>query len=228
MARPQASIVPTALALGLLVLLGGCGFGTGMPPPNVEGMAVLELRVWTETYPGEMPGDAWSGWSAMPSDLNGGTEGPAIRLYYRMGRANGADGTPLAELYTVDETEGEALKARDDTWIDGDLNAGTSTGGHVIYLACRQDRWPVVRGIVVANVDPDDYTAQIAYAPPEVEGQYPVIWLKERRDTAWSPCPEGPWTCDAQDLNEGAGWWTDWVYIGYCVDQEVYDWLTGD
>jgi hypothetical protein len=35
---------------------------------------------------------------------------------------------------------------------------------------------------------------------------------------------------DAQDLNEGEsmpllGFIPDYIYIGYCVDQEVYDWL---
>jgi len=229
MATVQLSIVPSALTLCLLLLAGSCGLGGGMPSPSTQGMAVLELRVWTETYPGEpQPGDAWPGWSAIPNDLNGGTYGPAIHLYYRMGKADGSEGIPLGELYTVDETEGEALKAGDDVWIEGNLNAGASGGGHVIYLACRHGDWPVVRGIAVANVDPDDDTVSIAYAPPEVEGQYPVIWLKERRDTAWRPCKDGPWTCDAQDLNEGMGYWTDWVFIGYCVDQAVYDWLNPD
>ena len=38
----------------------------------------------------------------------------------------------------------------------------------------------------------------------------------------------GPYTIEAELGSGGMGYWTDWVFLGYCVDQEVYDWLNPD
>jgi hypothetical protein len=43
----------------------------------------------------------------LPIDLNDGTGGHYIWLYYRMGRADGLEGTPIGEVYTVNEVDGE-------------------------------------------------------------------------------------------------------------------------
>lgn len=65
------------------------------------------------------------------------------------------------------------------------------------------------------------------YGPPEVEGEYPVVWAQERKSDGWSTVHPGPWEPNPQDLNEGTSFIhiTDYIYLGYGVDQEVYDWL---
>jgi len=239
--RSTTSVTPTFLTCLLGIVMLACGGsdedgdgGTGiMPAPNLTGDAILDVRLLTAPVSiggsNTPPPDAFPGYTPMAMDLNEGTGGDYVWLYYKIGRADGADGRPLDEIYTVDVTDGEDLKSAEDTRIWVNLNSGTPVTGHEIYLACSRSDWPVVRGIVVANVDDVD-TVTMEDAPPGISNRYPVIWVKERISGGMSASPPGPWSTDGQDLNEGTSWLvppiiSDYSYIGYCVDQEVYDWL---
>ena len=53
----------------------------------------------------------------------------------------------------MDETDGETVKDVDDIRLPVNLNSNTPVEGNRIFLACCESNWPVVRGIVFANVD---------------------------------------------------------------------------
>ena len=204
-----------------------------IPPPNTAGEAILDIQLVVHPVPlgGASPDpNAIPGFTLLGADLNEGSGGDYVWLYYKTGKADGSEGRPLGEIYTVDATDGETLKDVEDTLIPGNLNSGTPVEGNRIHLACRHTSWPVVRGIVFANVDDTGDTVSIVDAPPGIASRYPVIWATERIRGNWAVGPEGPWPNDAQDLNEGTSWLfppilSDYNYIGYCVDPEIYDWL---
>jgi hypothetical protein len=94
-----------------------------------------------------------------------------------------------------------------------------------LWLYYINSPWPVARCVVVANE-----TKKITrFGPPQAEGKYPVVWVKELLPDEWKTPSNFPQPPDAQDLNEGQSlppfFISDWIFIGYCVDQEVYDWL---
>ncbi len=215
----------------------GCGGGDDderppLPQPNLAGTAVLDLKLLISNN-GAPPADAFPGYTPISMDLNEGTGGDYVWLYYKLGMADGSEGVPISEIYTVDETDGENVKSENDTQLSINLNSNSALNGDKIYLAFRNSDWPVVRGIAVANYDNYDDTTVIKYAPPSVENEYPVVWVQEQLKGDLSSSPPGPWGAAPQDLNEGTSWLatfpliyvTDYIYIGYCVDQEVYDWL---
>ncbi|MBN1441947.1 MAG: hypothetical protein JXA90_04515 [Planctomycetes bacterium] len=224
-----------SLVVGLGLLVHGCDGddGPSLPPPNLAGTAILDLKLLEA--PADLlnltapPADAYPGYTPVYMDLNEGTGGNYVWLYYKLGPADGSEGTPLGEIYTVDETDGEKPKSKDDTVLPNNLNSGSVVEGNRIFLAFKSSDWPVVRGIAVANIDSSDNSTMIQYAPPNVEGKYPVVWVQERKNDGWSTSMPGPWEPSPQDLNEGTSfalfYVTDYNYIGYCVDQEVYDWL---
>lgn len=225
-------LVPLLLGAGLMI--HGCSDDDGPPPrpSDLGGMAILDLKLH-EAPPDILnldspPPDQYPGYTPMYMDLNEGTGGYYVWAYYQLGAADGSEGTPLREIYTVDETEGEKAKSKNDTVLPNNLNSGSIVTGNVIHLAFRHGNWPVVRGIAVANIDTSDDTTMIQYAPPNVEGRYPVVWVQERKSDGWRSVKPGPWEPNPQDLNEGTSSLihiTDYIYIGYCVDQEYYDWL---
>ena len=216
------------LLLSAAFFLPACGGGGGddnpMPPPNLEGSAITGIEV-VDGGLNSTPPAANPGYTLLDIDLNDGTGGDYIWLYYKVGPADGSEGTPIGEIYTVDEFDGET-PTKGGTKIPVNLNAGPTIGHDPLWLYYINSSWPVARCVVVANE-----TKKITkYGPPEAEGKYPVVWVKELLpDDLKTPetFPEPP---DAQDLNEGEsmpllGFLSDYIYIGYCVDQEVYDWL---
>jgi hypothetical protein len=205
-----------------------------MPAPNTAGDAILDIQLIARPVQlgGASPDpNAIPGYTLLGADLNEGSGGDYVWLYYQTGPADGSEGRPLGEIYTVDETDGETVKDVEDIKLPVNLNSGTPVEGNRIFLACCDADWPVVRGIVFANVDDMGETISIVDAPPGISSRYPVIWATERIEGSWDGViPNAPWPSDAQDLNEGTSWLfppilSDYNYIGYCVDQEIYDWL---
>jgi hypothetical protein len=242
MRRRAEALLLAASMIMLVSIAGGCGSdsgGGGTPaaparPAVVEGTAILDVKlVNAPLVIGTQPTPpAIEGYTLLDMDLNDSTGGDYIWLYGKVGPADGSEGTPLGEVYTVDKTDGETLKSEGDTQLGINLTTNSIGVGDEIYLAFRHAAWPVVRGIAVANVDYAKGTEVIKYIPPEVKGIYPVYWVQQRPST---PLPRngepGHFGYYPQDLNEGTSTiipphMTDYIYIGYCLDQDYYDWLS--
>ena len=216
------------LLISLPFFLFACGGGGGdenpMPPPNLEGSAITGIEVVDSGYSSTPPA-ASPGYTVLDIDLNDGTGGHYIWLYYKVGPADGSEGTPIGEIYTVDEFDKET-PTKGGTKIPVNLNGGSPFVHQPLWLYYINSSWPVARCVVVANE-----TKKITkYGPPEAEGKYPVVWVKELLPDDWKTPSDYPQPADAQDLNEGESdsllfILSDYIYIGYCVDQEVYDWL---
>lgn len=178
--------------IGLTVIDGGDALSGGTPPPEPEGYTLL------------------------PIDLNEGTGGHYVWLYYKMGLADGSQGDPIGEIYTVAEYDGETPISEDDTKLSVNLNGEVST--NPLWLYYSTSRGPVVRCIVVAN----ETEGKTVYGPPEAAGKYNVIWVEELDPDSWKTPSDYPQPPDAQDLNEvyniGFIKVTNWIFIGYCVD----------
>ena len=242
--RRAEALVQVTLMILVASAIDGCkkdGGGNGPPPApaepaNLTGTAILDVKllespvnIGPKLTP---PANAFPGYTPLDMDLNESTGGNYVWLYYKTGPADGSQGTPLGEIYTVDKTEGEALKSDAHTQLPVNLTSHSIVVGHEIYLTFQHSAWPVVRGIAVANVDTEEDTQVIKYVPPEVEGKYPVFWVQERSSTEAQSAEAGKWGPNPQDLNEGTSFLlppffniTDYIYIGYCLDQEYYDWL---
>lgn len=179
--------------------------------PGMVGHAILDVYLvdgsWNPTPPPPL-----AGYAVLPYDLNEGSGGNYVWLYYRTGRANGADGTPLGEIYTVAQYDGESPKAQ-GTKLPVNLNAGPRQE-HELWLYKVRATDVIMRCVVVAN--PTEGVTK--YGPPAAEGKHDVVWVEERKpDSLKTPYPSYP--PDVQDLNEGEGLWTDYIYLGYCVDR---------
>jgi hypothetical protein len=183
-----------------------------VPCPGNSGDAIIGLAV-TDTGFSSTPA-APTGYTALPIDLNGGTWGYYVWLSYKMGRADGLEGTPVGRIYTVHESDGETPLSANDTKVDVNLNGGTATNNFLwLYYSAPTD-CQVVRCVVVAN-ETDDETV---YGPPAAQGAYSdsIVWIEEL-DPGPLKTPSGyPQPPDAQDLNESFG--GDWIFLGYAVD----------
>jgi len=216
--------------ISVALFLPACGGGGGdddeksLPPPNLTGSAITGIQIVDGGFDGTPP-PAAPGYTVLDIDLNEGTGDHYIWLYYKVGPADGSEGTPIGEIYTVDEFDRET-PSKGGTKIPVNLNEGPSIQHDPLWLYYINSSWPVARCVVVANE-----TEKITkFGPPEAEGKYPVVWVKELLPDQWKTPSEFPQPPDAQDLNEGQSFpllllISDWIFIGYCVDQEVYDWL---
>lgn len=205
-----------ALAFGLLQ--GSCGGGgdDGAPAPEpLTGDAIVEIQL-VDGGRNSTPPAATAGFRLMNIDLNEGSGGNYIWLYYKTGKADGSQGQPVSRIYTVDEHDGEVPQG--GTKLPVDLNAGTPVvGGLPLWLYTVKAERPVARCIVVDNRT----KGKRVYGPPEAAGKYQIEWVRELSpDTLGSPYTDLP--TDAQDLNEGESifpvFLSDYIYIGYCKD----------
>jgi len=206
-----------ALVIGLLQIgCGGANDDGSTPRPDViTGNAILDLQVVDGGYNGTAPAPPpGSGLTLLDIDLNGGSGGHYIWLYYKVGKADGSEGEPISKIYTVDEYDGETPQG--GTKLPVNLNEGGPSSHEPLWLYYVKSSWPVARCVVV-----DNRTKGIrVYAPPEAEGKYQVVWVEELLpDKYGSPYNDLP--INAQDLNEGESslfYMSDYIYIGYCKD----------
>ncbi|HER08951.1 MAG TPA: hypothetical protein ENO20_08590 [Bacteroides sp.] len=129
-------------------------------------------------------------------DLNNGSGGPYIFIYYLAGLENDTI-TPVAEVATINTSDGESLQNMPDGFemINHDLNRGV--GGDFIYLAFRRRNDPsdeLVTGLRV----------QSAYS------------FGTSAANTWYVVTAGYTSATPQDLNEGAG--GDYIYLYYTND----------
>jgi hypothetical protein len=214
----------------MLTTCGGGGDDGGTspnpPPENITGNAILDIQV-VDGGPvggGGVPPPAPDGYTLLNVDLNSGTGGNYIWLYYKVGKADGSEGQPVSRIYTVDEYDKET--PQDGTKLPVNLNEGGPSSHEPLWLYYVKSDWPVARCIVVDSRKSDGTDHVRVYAPPEAAGQYQVVWVQELSpDTLKSPYTSEGIPADAQDLNEGESFFlppfilvSDYIYIGYCRD----------
>jgi len=185
---------------------------SNIPFPGNDGTAIIRLTVMDSGFSSTPPTPP-AGYTLLPIDLNEGTLGTYVWLYYKMGRADGLDGTPIGDIYTVHESDGETPISADDIKIPVNLN-GTTAASNFLWLYYSISTGNVVRGVVVANETDND----TVYGPPGVETQpYTEVWVEELLPGT-SKTPSGyPQPPDAQDLNEGFSL-ISYIYLGYYID----------
>ncbi len=195
---------------------GGGGGGGGDDPvvPDRSGDAVIGLTIADGGFSSTPPAVP-QGYTLLPIDINAGYSlGPLayVWLYYKMGPADGSQGAPLAEIYTVNQNDGETPLDPNDVQVPVSVDGNNRTSPIWLYYRTATENDPVVRCVVVANQS----KGITAYGPPEAEGRYRVVWVEELDPDSWKTPEEYPQPADAQDLNEGQ--LGDWIFIGYCTD----------
>jgi hypothetical protein len=216
-AKPRPlRVLAMALVFGLLQ--GACGGGDGaddtLPPANLTGEAILELQL-VDGGRNSTPRTPPAGFRLLDIDLNQGTGGNYVWLYYRTGRADGSEGQPVTQIYTVDQHDGETPQG--GMKLPVDLNAGSPfVGGRPLWLYVVKASRPVARCVVVDNRT----KSKRVYGPPEAAGKGQIEWVRQLSANGLSP-PYPDLPRDAQDLNEGESYLlviSDYIYIGYCKD----------
>jgi hypothetical protein len=135
------------------------------------------------------------------ADLNCGCGGstPYIFLYYLLGQENDPDFNPLAELCTIDDSDGESLATLPGKgWeqVDGNLNKGA--GGDNIYFAIRRitEGESMLTGL---RVELENETNFFYSTPSSVSNQW--LEVAEKYNGTYP-----------QDLNEGAGGYNIFIW----------------
>ena len=145
--------VTLGVFLVILMLCVGCSGGGSddgdvganeVAPDTIAGDAILDLYVVDGGHDGTPP-DPSAGYTLLDIDLNEGTGGNYIWLYYKMGKADGSEGEPVSRIYTVDEYDGETPQG--GTKLPVNLNhCDNVTGGHEpLWLYYMRSSWPVAR-----------------------------------------------------------------------------------
>ena len=166
---------------------------------------------------GGTPPDPPAGYTLLDIDLNEGTGGNYIWLYYKVGKADGSEEEPISKIYTVDEYDGETPHGGTKLPVNLNENAYGGSTHEPLWLYYLKSNWPVAPCVVV-----DNKTKGVRkYGPSEAEGKYQIIWVEELLPDNWkTPYPDLP--SNAQDLNEGESlpplFISDYIYIGYCKD----------
>ena len=178
---------------------------TGEATQAITGLTVIEGNLIGSTPPTAPPG-----YTLLPIDLNDGTYRNDVWLYYKLGRSDGLEGTPIGKIYTVHKSEGETPLNASDIEIPVNLN-GTGAVNNILWLYySRATAGPVVRSVVVAN----ETGGHTEYGPPSAQGQYTITWVEELDPDTLIHSYAQP--LNAQDLNEGD--LGDWIFLGYGVD----------
>jgi MAC/Perforin domain len=126
-------------------------------------------------------------------DLNNGAGGAYIYIYYLPGMENDTI-VPLAEIATIDESDGETLAKLPDGFvkINHDLNHGA--GGDYIYLAYR--RRDTISDKLITGL-----RVNSAYSMGTNSGNQ------------WNVVTQGYYSSSPQDMAEGAGGSTIYLYF---------------
>jgi hypothetical protein len=129
-------------------------------------------------------------------DLNAGSGGAFIYIYYLPGFENDTI-TPIAEVATIDESDGERLQDLPDGFVKINHDLNRTVGGDFIYLAYRRRNDPsdeLVTGLKVNN----------------------VYSIGTSSSNNWYAVTQGYTSASPQDLNENAG--GDYIYLYYTND----------
>jgi MAC/Perforin domain len=134
----------------------------------------------------------------LPIDLNAGSGGDFIYVYYTIGLDDGSSGlVPINDLYTIDASDGEGSRGSGD-FINVDLNR--RAGGDDIFLAFNRGFGPtIIRGIRVHNSSKNQN----------------VYSAGTSANNSWIPINQQG-TTQLQDMNENAG--GNDIYIYYTYD----------
>lgn len=141
------------------------------------------------------PANLEGGWRLLPQDLNEGAGGAYLFIYYRLGPDDDPESIPLDRVYTVDTSDGE----RDPfggTKINVDLNSGA--GGDYIFLYYTRGAVDPIRALQTWS------DGKIRYTDGAGAG------------LVWYPVSNNPGVGSPQDLCEGAG--GDTIYLYYSRD----------
>jgi hypothetical protein len=168
------------------------------------GTALVGLRV--EYTSGGNPPVIVDGHRRLPVDLNEGSGGGYVWVYYRLGADDGSDGTPIGRIYTVDTSNGESNTPGGPCAVNLSgtcIDLNKSVGGDFIYLHYLTDASNPIRAIVVKS------GSTYHWGPAEAANLYdPNV------DVEWCTHMGNPLVL--QDLNEGAG--GEFIYIGAVPD----------
>lgn len=164
------------------------------PTPRV---CILDLLIIDSPMPADPYRQNDRDYYKLPYDLNKGAGGATLWVYYLPGLENDPSITPVAEIRTLDTSDGETLANLGEgfTYINVDLNRGS--GGDLIYLAFRR-----------RNDYSDDLVTGLR------------IWNRSTSVYSIGTSSEYTWyglmqygTATLQDLNEGAG--GDFIHLYY-------------
>jgi hypothetical protein len=154
------------------------------PAPRVS---VVDVIVLTGSSAADPYTDRITGrvYHRLNYDLNRNAGGAYIFIYYSLGMENDSI-VPLAEIATIDTSDGESLDALPDGFvmINQDLNEGA--GGDYIYLAYRRR---------------NDYSDHLVTGL-RVNTAYSMGTSSSNQ---WNVVTQGYYSSDPQDLAEGAG-----------------------
>jgi hypothetical protein len=172
---------------------GGQG-GMAAAPVKVHdcivALSVVNSASWN--FPAEL-----YGYKLLAQDLNAGSGGDFIAVYYKLGPDDGSQGTCISRIYAINTSHGES-NIPGGTRIDVDLNY--SVGGDFIYLGFIQDAsQPPIRSVAIYNQTYNKFTFS-----ERGGNQFQYTWVSKQNSTNW------------QDLNEGAG--GDLIFVGYTTD----------
>jgi len=174
----------------------------------LTGNAILDIQIIDGGLLSSTPPAAPEGYTLLNYDIYEGSAHNYVWLYYKVGKADGSEGMPISEIYTVNELDGEEP--------DGGTKVPVSVNGDIggIWLYYTKASRPVVRYIVIYNAS----ESVKVYGPPEEKDNYETVWVEELSDGDSDAPSNFGVPPDAQDLNEGAGPFSDYIYIGYGTD----------
>lgn len=136
----------------------------------------------------------------LPADLNASVGGEYIWIYYLLGYDNDLMFEPVAEICTIDETDGETLGALPgEGWVKLPEDLNTGAGGDYIYLAYRRINEPTEKVITGLRVE---HAAK--------SNNYYSLHTGSTNN--WYAVQAGYNSGTKQDLNEGCGHWYIWLY----------------
>ncbi|MEN8224025.1 MAG: MAC/perforin domain-containing protein [Bacteroidota bacterium] len=137
------------------------------------------------------------------ADLNASVGGQLIWIYYLLGYENDETFEPIAEICTIDETDGETLGALPgEGWVKlpEDLNKGA--GGDLIYLAYRR-----------INESSENILTGVRVEHDAKNDNYYSLYTNGSNN--WYAVQAAYNSGYKQDLNEGSGGWYIWLHYTY-------------
>jgi len=143
------------------------------------------------------------------ADLNASVGGSLIWIYYLLGYTDDQTFTPIAEICTIDASDGESINNLPGTgWVQlpEDLNKGA--GGDLIYIAFRRSAGPS-----------DDLLTGLRVEHSAKADNYYSNYTDGTNN--WYAVMQGYGGIYKQDLNEGSGGW--FIFLYYTNDELIIE-----